>query len=79
MNLNTETFIVISLVIRLRSMANVSKFILHLLDTVFLCSLLKTNAAVHRKVSVNLLAAETFQPNRNQNHCAHKWVKFVTH
>jgi len=52
---------------------------LHLPDTVFLGSLLKTNAANHLKVSVNLLAAETFQSKRNQSDYAHKWVKFATH
>jgi len=34
---------------------------------------------IHLKVSVNLLAAEIFQPNINQSACAHKWVKFATH
>lgn len=42
------------------------------MDTVFLRSLLRTNAAVHLKVSMNLLAAETFQPNRNQSDCAYQ-------
>ena len=42
--------------------------------TIFvLGSSLKTNAAVHLKVTVNLLAAETFQPNINQSDCAHKY------
>jgi hypothetical protein len=42
-------------------------------------SLLKTNATVHLKVSVNLLVAETIQPNRNQSDCAHKWMTFETY